>query len=190
MFDEKFKNLTLLMNDIANNINRDPQENVIIETYEGLKDDDFVEYETKIGYRLPKSFKQFFASTNGLHIKKNDEELVIMSIQDIYQQLKYNQKNDVYFKLNLDGYHVKVGYHNKGIIYMNVNKNYYVFEEDKERYLYVSNSYGEKWLGVRDLFSFLTNYTNCYFYAYWQDIDAYEYFDNAYTKDYFIPKKD
>lgn len=190
MIDEKFKKLNNLMNDIANNINRDPQDNVIIENFEGLKDENFIEYETKIGYRLPTSFKQFFANTNGLHIKKNNEELVIMSMQEIYEQLKYNQKNDVYLKLNIEGYHIKIGYHNKGNLYMNVNKNYFEYDEKKERYLYISNDHGEKWLGVRDLFSFLTNFSNCYFYAYWQDVDAYEYFDKGYIKDYQINKKE
>lgn len=152
-------------------LEKDPDYSVNITYNTGLDDETISMYESRIGYRLPDEFKHFYKVIDGLTIEKNNEKFDLWSLEDIYDKLKYNQKNDIYLHGVLDGYHVQIGEHPQGSLIMNVN--------GADNYLYISHHDNKEWLGIKDLEIFFNNFSDCFFTPFWKDIQALQYFDKS-----------
>lgn len=166
---ETVETLKMRMNEQVMLLEKDPDINIKITYNHGLSEEEISSYESRIGYRLPEGFREFYLLINGLTIEKNDEKFILWTLSDIYDKLKYNQKNDIYLHPVEEGYHVQIAEHDCGALIMNVN--------GQDNYLYVSNASLKDWLGINSLTTFFTNYLNCYYTAFWKDLKALEYFD-------------
>lgn len=168
-----YENINILQNNTNKEINFKLEDACSIAT---IKD-----YESRIGYRFPETIRYLYQQANGLSITIDDVKFELYSIENIYKILKYKQKNDIYYHNRAIGYHIIIGKHSQGSLILNINKKYYKASDSEYKYdLYITNKNEQKWLGVNNIFDFLQTYTNSFFYPYWTNIDAVEYFDKDY----------